>query len=117
MEASRDQSGRVGDIRKQKGADFISYLAKSLEVERSAVRTCTGNDSLRSNFLCCREDFVVIDQAGLWIDSIKMRFEQAAGEVHPETVSKVAPFLQAESQDLVSGLHKCEVCRHVCVCA
>jgi hypothetical protein len=62
MLARRHQTGEVGHVHEQDGADFVSDLPEACEIEVARIGRSTGNDHFRLMFFRQAFDLVEIDQ-------------------------------------------------------
>lgn len=69
-DAGGDETGNVGDINNQVGADRVSDLAHASIVDQAAVGRGTGNEDLGTIETSVLLEQVVVDNAGALIDTV-----------------------------------------------
>jgi hypothetical protein len=102
------QSGEVGHVHHQVGADEIGDPAELGEVELAGVRRPAGHDQLRA---VLEREFLHlshVDEHVLFAHLVRHDAVETAGEVDPHAVGEVAAVSQGETEDGVTRLQQRE---------
>lgn len=109
-DAGSNQTGDVGHVDNQVGADLVGDFPHSLVVDQSAVGRGTGDQDLWSEQNGGFLQHVVVNQAGAQVDSVRHGFEvrrhsRDLSGVGLVTVGQVATMGQVETHQSVVWLH------------
>ena len=106
MSAAGDQSGEMGDVDDEKGADRVANGAETLEVPMARIGRAAGDDQLRLVLARQRLDLIHVDPMRRPVDPVGDRFEPAAGHVDRRTMGQVPARSEIEAHEDVAGLHQ-----------
>ena len=79
MHAGGNETGDVGHVDHQVGADRIGDLTHALEVDEAGVGAGAGDDQLRTDLLCLFGNGVIVDPLGLTADAVGLGMVILAG--------------------------------------
>ena len=105
IDARGDQSGVVGHVHEQVGADRVGDFAQALPVEGQRISRCAGDDHLRLVVLCEFRRLVVIHFL-LVVQPVGDRVVQLARQVDRRAVRQVAAACQRQAEDGVTGFQR-----------
>ncbi len=108
IDAARDQTGIVGHIDKQVGADRIGDLTEALEIDVTRIVGSTGDDQFRLVLLGQVIDLFHIDQVGIARHAVRHDVEPLARLVGRRTVRQVTAAGQVHAHIGVARLEQRE---------
>ena len=108
-----DETGDVGHIDEQDGADVLGDRRHPLEIPEPRIRRRAADDQLRPDVLRLGGHRVVVDPLRVLPHAIGMDLVQPAREIEPHPVREMATVGQVHAHDPVAGLEDAEVGDHV----
>ncbi len=108
-----DETGDVGHIDEQDGADVLGDRRHPLEVPEPRIGRRAADDQLRPDVLRLGGHRVVVDPLRVLPHAIGMDLVQPAREVEPHPVREMTTVGQVHAHDPVAGLEDAEVGDHV----
>ena len=117
MQPGRNQTGDVGHVHHQQGADAVGDGAQAREVEETRVGAGAGHDQLGLVFLGQTFHLVVVDLFRLRVDAVVVEVVELARTVEPESVAQMAAVIQLEGQHAVARLEQGQIDRFIGLCA
>jgi hypothetical protein len=85
-DASGNQTGDVGHVDNKVGTDLVSDLAHALVVDQTAVGRGTGNQDLGTVQLSVGLKGVIVDDAGLQVDTVGEGLEVSGDSGDPDRI-------------------------------
>src|SRR6185436_9246432 len=113
MEPGGDQSGNVGDIDEQIGADRLGNPLESWEIERPRIGARADDEHTWTAFLRKLLHHIIVDGFSLTLHAVGKYTEQESGKIDLTAVGEVAALGEVHSQDSVSWLQYREIGCHI----
>ena len=106
MQSRRDEAGDVRHVDHEERADLLGDLGERRVIHRARIGARTGDQEFRLVLAREREDFVVIDQLGVFAHAVGDRIVELAAETDLRAVRQVAAVSEGHAQHRVAGLER-----------
>ena len=113
MHAAGHESGNVGDVGEQVGADRAGDLTHALKINDPRVGRSADGDHLRLFAFGNGCEFIVVDVTGFLVYAVLHEVVEFAGEVGGITVGEVPPVSEVHAENFVARLQNGRVDREV----
>ena len=104
VQARGHESGEVGHIDPEFGADLVGDLLHGLEVLDARVGGPAADDHGRVGFERALADDLRVDAEGLGVHAVRLGVVETAGEVDLHAVGQVAAVVEGQTEHGVAGL-------------
>ena len=104
VHTASDETGDVSNVGKKIGADGTGDLTHAFEVYDARIGGCAYSDHLWLFFLGDRSEFVVVDQASVFTDSVLDEFIELTRKIDWVAVREVTTVGKIHAEHFVAGL-------------
>ena len=108
MGTSGHQTGNMGHIHHQIGADFVCNLTELGKVDGAGIGAGTGNDHPGLAGLGGFQNFFIVDGLRFVIQTVGDDVEVFAGDIHRTAVGQMTAVCQIHAQNRVAGIYQSE---------
>ncbi len=103
----------MGHIDHHLGTDLVGNAPKGFKIEGTGIGAGTGDNQGRLAFKSNSFNFIVVDETGFLVHTVRNNVVQLSGKVYGGTMGKMTTVGQVHTQHGISRLTNSKIYRHI----